>query len=588
MPDIAPTNTRVHESLNPFKGPTFNGKVMGKDVGEILKEYEKAEETKVNSIKEDIDIVNKTAEKLSTLQSKVTDIKTSLSQLFGEGLGASASGAFATREAVLVSGNSNVLDAYVSNDANVGDISVLVKQLASKDAVSAVGFVADLNQALGWTGSFDVGTTGQNSAGQVVHNTTTINLDVAMSLNDIMDAINNQAGTNHLSAEVTTFPGQYVLSLQGNSYAETITVDTANLNVQGGDATILPASSQKTVQDLSAIVQFRGINRDILYSSNVIPAGAQVEGVSFTLQQADPNTPVTIRIQNSQNTAVAAINTFVESYNALQDYLVTDDSYKGDARNAVNHLGLTLSNVAQGVTQGTLNNLRSLGVNLGSNGKLTIDTPTLVNTLDTKFDQVAQVFGFEQTSTNSSFIMMNRPTTLNQDMLTTGVNITLTKAMDGSLSATMALNGQNYNAVLGQPNQGTVTITADPNSPLAGMSFLSVGLDSLANGSAKATHISMSSGVADQLLTYLNPLLDTDPKKGLFALELQNLVGNKLDENVVGEKQLLEKKLSTQKESSAINIQKQMMAFQKLQIVNQRLEMQKNAIDTMVKYTAKS
>lgn len=563
---------------------------MGKDVGEILKDFEKVEEVKVNAIKEEIDIVNKNAEKLSTLQSKVTDIKTSLSQLFGEGLGASASGAFATREAVLVSGDSNVLDAYVSNDANIGDISVLVKQLASKDAVSAAGHVTDLNQPLGWTGSIDVGTTAQDGSGQVVHNTTTINLDASMSLNDLMDAVNNQTSTNHLSAEVTNFPGQYVLSFQATNYAEAISIDTTNLNVNGGDATILPISSQRTVNDLSAVVQFRGINRDILYPSNVIPAGAQAEGVSFTLQHPDPNTPVTIRIQNSQSAAVTAIKTFVESYNALQDYLATDDAYQGEARKAVSHLGLTLSNVAQGVPAGSLNNLRSLGVNLGSDGKLTIDTPTLVNTLETKFDQVSQVFGFEQKSTNSSFIMMNRPTLLNDDMLTTGVGITVIKAQDGSFSATMSLGGQNYNAVLGQPSQGTVTISADPNSPLAGMSILCVGLDSLPNGvqSTKSTHISMSSGVADQLLTYINPLLNSDPKKGLFALELQNLLGNKLDKNVTGEKQLLEQKLATQKESAGVNIQKQMMAFQKLQIVNQRLEMQKNAIDTMVKYTAKS
>lgn len=572
----------IKDGMNPNQPLTMNGKIMGQSIDETLKKLKDANEIPIHKTEKALENLDKKAQELSTFQGKVQSLATSLTALQGKIIGSSTAGAFAHREVSLVSGNSSLINAYVTDDAPLGDIKVLVKQLASKDSVNASVGVADLSAPLGWTGSFDVGTLG---------NMATIHMNASMSMNDVIDAVNNNSAANHLQGTTTTFPGSFTLSLQSLHYAEPVSIDTSNLVIpMGADINMLPVSSTQTVDTLSAKIQLRGIPVDIVYPANIIPAGAQIPGVSFTLQEASPLEPVVIRVQNSQSSAVSAIETFVDSYNALQDYLGEENAYSGTAKNSVGVTNTTLSGNAQGIRGVDLKSLRDVGIQMGGDGKLTYDTTTLINALNSNFSQVSNVFGYNASSTNSSFLMLSRPTTLNQDMLGAGVQITLNKAADNSLSATMDLGSVSYNATLLPPDGNTVVMIGPEGSPLAGLKMLFVGLTGMPDGmdSSKTNTLTMSSGLADQLLSKLTPLLDSDPSKGLFAAERQALEGDPTDPNTLGQKQILEKKLEAQKERAEKKQALFVQRFTKAQEVSVKLEMLLENIKTMVKYQAAS
>lgn len=572
----------IADSMNTDKPLTMNGKIMGQSIDETLKKLKEANEIPVHKTEKALENLNKKAQELSTFQEKVQSLATSLTALQGKVIGTSTAGAFAHREVSLVSGSDSLINAYVTDEAPLGDIKVLVKQLASKDSVNAAVGVADLSAPLGWTGSFDVGTLG---------NVVTINMNANMSMNDVIDAVNNNSANNHLQATTTTFPGSSTLSLQSINYAEPISIDTTNVVLpMNGNLNILPVSSLQTVDTLSAKIQLRGIPTDIVYHANIIPAGAQIPGVSFTLQEADPLNPVVIRVQNSQSSAISAIETFVDSYNALQDYLGDENAYTGTVKNSVSVTNTTLSGNAHGITGNALKSLRDVGIQMGGNGKLTYDTTTLINALNSNFSQVSNVFGYNTTSTNSSFLMLNRPNTLNNDLLGAGVQITLNKAADNSLSATMDLGGVSYNATLLPPDGNTIVMSGPAGTPLEGLKMLFVGVTGMPDGmvSSKSTTLTMSSGLADQLLSKLTPLLDPDPSKGLFAAERQSLEGDPTDPNTLGQKQILEKKLEAQKERAEKKQALFIERFRKAQEVTVKLEMLLENIKTMVKYQAAS
>ncbi|MBA4118819.1 MAG: hypothetical protein C0514_08010 [Candidatus Puniceispirillum sp.] len=562
--------------------PKLYGKIMGKNVEDILAELKAAAMVKPRKTEEKIQQVNEKAATLSAYQTSIEGLNASLKALNGKGIGASPSGAFAARSLNLVSGNLSNIDATATNDAPLGDIQLLIKQIAKKDDSAATAGVADPTTALGWSGSFVVGS-GSTS--------TTINMTATMSMNDILDAVNNQTQTIGVSAALTTLPASRVLSFQATNFAAPIVVDTTNLVVPGGstyDASILPPTSAQTVQNLSAIVQFRNVNTDIYYPSNEIPAGAQVPGVSFKLLNADPSTPLILNVQNNQAAAREAVDTFIASYNSLQDYLATDTAYKGNVRDAVRMSMEQLFGPASGIGAGQLSSLAVMGIMPGKDGKISLNEAVFTTKLNTVFTQVANVFGYSITSSNTSFIPAGRPTNTMTDVYTSGVQVAVNKAVDGTLSATMTLAGQSYAATLGTVDGSTVTLNAPDDSPLKGLSVVFNGLLTMPDGVASSvnTNLSFTSGVADKLTAALDNYLNPDPNAGLFSRALQDLVGSPLDKEIKGEKQRLEEKKIQQEQAANATIEKLQRDFARALAAATQAEAIKHSIEVYTKVSA--
>lgn len=559
---------------------TYHTKVMGKDIGEILSGMEKVDNARIDQKKAAINQIDTQVQQLASLEEKVSALSNAASKLFGKGVGLADGGAFSQLVPVKVSGPDDVILVTADKNAAPIEIEVEVRQLALKDSVNAAQGPADKTTALGWTGSFDISVVGEDAQ--------TINLTAEMTLNDVMHAVNALTDNTNIQANIITYANEARLAFQALNFAEPIVVDKGNLDGHEdlNAANKLPSSSDQSEEDLSAKVRYQGIGQDVLYKTNEIPAGDQYAGIKINLLAANEGSPVKARLVNDETAAGNAIIEFVNAYNDFQEFRTTEDMYKGGAFNTLmGNVGTTLTGLASGLGENDLKTLYDVGLKIvqprdesgniipGKNNILKLDAETLTNALSTKFDQVANVFGFSQTSSNHHFAMIRAPETAASG----DINVTFTKSDQNEYSATFEYDNTTYNAVIGNIFEGTIVLEAPENSPLKGLSILYYNLASLPDDeeNSRTTTVSMSQGIADKLSKQLQTLLD--PKEGSFKKERDTLTKTKLDQ---------EMDLNNFQVKLAAKREREFAKFQRMEIVVAQFEQAQNFIKNFIKTAA--
>jgi flagellar capping protein FliD len=150
-----------------------------------------------------------------------------------------------------------------------------------------------------------------------------------------------------------------------------------------------------------ASVKFDGIYMN--KSSNTI--SDVLEGVTFDLHSAEPNTNVEISITNDTSAVEDKIQSFVTSYNSLVTDLSTFSSYDEKNKTAAPLLGdsflgevrSSLMNVAGLAMDGLpadaqINSLALIGIKSGANGTLSVDSTKLSDALENHFEDVVNLF----------------------------------------------------------------------------------------------------------------------------------------------------------------------------------------------------
>jgi flagellar hook-associated protein 2 len=142
--------------------------------------------------------------------------------------------------------------------------------------------------------------------------------------------------------------------------------------------------------------------------SDVIP------GVTLNLQEAAPDTTITLSVGRDLNSVTNLINNFVNAYNTVMDAINTQQTYNtttnqpggplfGDTtlQNIKYNLRDTILSPVSGVNP-DLSTLGLIGISIGTDGKLTVDNTKLQGYLQTNFNDVENLFISNSSSTNSS------------------------------------------------------------------------------------------------------------------------------------------------------------------------------------------
>lgn len=557
---------------------TLHSTIMDHDVEEIRANLEAIDKAKVAQKQVKIDAIDEDLKNLSSLEEKVTALSDAAAVLYDEGVGLADGGAFSYLIPEVVSGAEDVVSVAVIGKANKIEMDIEVRQLATKDSVSATAGPADKTTALGWTGDFDVGAGGNNQ---------TIILTADMSLEEVAHDVNTVSNTTGVYATIITYASEARLTFQALNYAEPITVDTTN--VAGGAPVTdqIPPTSAQTVDDLSAKVRYEGIAQDVLYTSNSLPTGDQYEGVALTLLKTDVGNPVTVGLKNDATKTIEAIGAFIDAFNEYQDFSASEEMYENTTLTApLSNIGTLLAGQGSNLTGGEVQSLAEIGIQLGysdkdGDGKLTfsekkpklmVDFQLLNDAITQKFDQVARVFGFSHSSTSSHFSLVSRADNVHYG----DVDVTFTKAADNSLSATFSYDSVVYNAVL-QPEVGSaIVLEAPEGSPIEGFKVLFNDLDALPDLtlSNRSATISMSQGAVDKVSRSLLPLLDSNPTTGAFALEKSSLMTSQ--EKQKCDLEVYEAKLTTKREREFDKLRQMEMAVA-------QIEQSKKMIETLFK-----
>jgi len=300
-----------------------------------------------------------------------------------------------------------------------GSYSVEVGQLAQQQKIRSDGFASTSSVVGSGTltiefGSYDSAANTFTLNGTKAAQTITINPS-SNTLSGVRDAIN--AANIGVSATIINdgTSNRLVLTSKDTGAANSIKISTSDddgLNLDAAGLSQLafdPTASAGSGKNLTqaqaaqdAKLKIDGI--DISKSSNTITDA--IEGVTLNLLKTNSGSPTTLGVSHDSAGITAAINTFVTSYNSINQTLSDLSSYNAAAKTGgvlqgdsaalsiQTRIRATLS-AAVGNMGGTgtgLSSLSQIGVSFQKDGSLALDSTKLQKALDNNFDDIAGLF----------------------------------------------------------------------------------------------------------------------------------------------------------------------------------------------------
>ncbi len=444
---------------------------------------------------------------------------------------------FTYRTANIRSNTSISGESYVSvtaqpnanvNNYSITDITSLAQAKKQKsDELTVASLDADFVVATATTA-------GQIGAGTIGVNGASITLELNDSLQDVINKFNAVKDTTGIAASaVQVSAGKYRMVFTATETGVDADFDLESPTTVTSDPS--GALSQITfglIQN-AANAEFQIDGLPVVRQTNEIDD--LVDGVSFTLRQTTngaPTTAISIEIDPDTEVAKAAITRFVDDYNNLrlfvskQTEVDTSGKPKDSAvlsssqslRALLSTVTSELANAVAGITGGDPNKLSDLGIKFSdyagddknpfTRNILTMDDATLDTKLNGNFQSVANMFGFNSSTTVSGLQVFNRTNGLNTNSFTVSLNTTTD-------TYTATVNGQTYAFEAKEISGGGVSLLGPSNSPIAGLQMIYTGAG-LVSGS-----VSVTQGLGDRIFNALDNMLDEDV--GAISVELETI-----------------------------------------------------------------
>jgi flagellar hook-associated protein 2 len=298
------------------------------------------------------------------------------------------------------SSDSNLLAASADPTAQAGTHSIIVNSLATT-ASSYTNAVASGTTAIG-NGSFQI-TIGSAGAATVTVDSTDD------TLNGLAAAINSQ-NLGVTASVINDANGARLALVSGTPGA------SGNITISS-NTTGLAFNQAATGANASLIVDGVPVSSTSNTVSGVIP------GVTLNLSGAAPATTVSLTLTPNADQATSAVNAFVTAWNkVVQDvnaqFDVSSDGTGGGPLEADNTLRDVQNQLLSSVTASISGNngfvnLASIGVDLNTDGTLSVDSGTLSNAISSNFTSVQSLLqgtGGLATTLSNTLTQLTDPT----------------------------------------------------------------------------------------------------------------------------------------------------------------------------------
>lgn len=503
--------------------PLLTGSFSGLDTAAIIEASMKVKripidrlENKISQTETRITAFNEFKALLSTLQSAVNGLRNP------PGSTGVLSNVFEQKSAFVSSSSTTpgteLLGATATNNARPGKYEIEVLQLAQAHKVSG-GTLADITTDLGLTETLTIGLAGGT--------TTEIEVTADMSASEIVYAINAVSSTTGVRASaVKIADGDYrivftaeetnkAIQITGNNGG--VVLGAAGLNISADNGGIFDTELQAYQP---AQLRLDGIPTVIERDSNEIDD--LIDNVTLDLYKAEVGTTITLEIENDLSAAKTQMENFVAAYNDVKMFLLSQQEVSGDGQvsaaavlfgdNLLRSLGRDLgSDLAQlvGVSSGDLATLRGVGIELNSEGFLTINNGKLDANLVDKLEQVRAVFEYGFQASSPDVRMVGR-----SKLLDVGT-FTITDpggVIDGT---NLQVNGVDAFSVSGNTLRGL------PGTIYEGMTLAYGRNTSDAGAAAKDITIATTLGIGERLYQRLDDYINIGD--GLITEEVERL-----------------------------------------------------------------
>ncbi len=337
------------------------------DVQTLLNSVEQANAIPMQLLQQQQSTIQTQSSTLTSIENDINALSTAVSAL------SNTSGSINSLTAT--SSDSNLVTATADPTAATGTHTIVVNSLATTSSYYTDPVASSSTPIT--TGSFQI-TVGSNPAATV----TVDNTDNTLS--GLAAAINGQ--NLGVTASVVTDANGARLAIVSNTTGSAGNITIAN------NTTSLKFNSAVTGTNASLTVDGVPINSASNTISSVIP------GVTLNLVGAAPGTNVSLSLSPDASQAVTAVNSFVSAWNTVvQDlnsqFNVASDGTGGGPLESDNTLRGIQNQLLSAITTSVagnngLVNLASIGVNMNTDGTLTVDSGVLSNAVSNNFSSV--------------------------------------------------------------------------------------------------------------------------------------------------------------------------------------------------------
>lgn len=367
----------------------------------------------------------------------------------------------------------SVIAVDADSDAVAASYEITVTQLAKAMKVTSTAQTA--GTALGLSGVMSVGVDGGTAAEITVTST--------MTVSDIAAAINAKTSTTGVTATLITSSTGTRLVMSTSDTNQQISLSSVSgddigqslglTDSSGAFANVLQAA-QPSIVTIDGVE----IESDGNELTDVVP------GLSISLLQATSGQTITLDIEANYDDIKTAITDFIDAYNALRAFVVTnqtvgsggvvaDDAVlfaDGILRDVNRQLNALLG--GKSGSDDELTDLSALGITLNSANQLELsDETSLDNLLLTDLSSVAAFFETKFEASDSNLKLLKNDTTLSYDFdlevtVTDGAISSVSVGGDSSLftisgSRIIGATGSIYEGLsfaLANPTSGTVSV----------------------------------------------------------------------------------------------------------------------------------
>lgn len=453
-------------------------------------------------------------ESLQELGEAVADALSSLKSATYSSLG--SSNAFDEKSASLTASDGSTATDYlavdVESEASTGEYELTVTQLAKAMKVAAPA--ADASVALGLSGTFTIGLEGGETA--------SITVTQDMTLEDISDALSDVSGTTGVNATlIKVADSSYRLVLTADDTDVAIVAATTlgddilagiGLTDEDGSFTDVIQEAQAAIITVDGVVISRASNE----LTDVIP------GVSLSLEAATEGATITLAITPDYSSVKTAVTDFISAYNALRDFIATQQEVEADgtvAEDAVlfgdstlRAMGSALSALIGATGEGDIASLFDLGITMDESNHLVLsDETTLNDAILSDADAFQALFETQVTTSDSTLKLISNSSS--QDLSFT---LDVTFDTDGSISG-VTVDGES----------GLFTVSGSRIIGAAGTIYEGLTF-ALSGNTSRSIDVAITQGLADLIVNTMT--VYTDDSEGLLQTRIESLRG--IDEDL--------------------------------------------------------
>jgi flagellar hook-associated protein 2 len=306
------------------------------------------------------------------------------------------------------SSNEDLFTVSSTSEASVGQYQVEVVRLAQRHKLASDSFTS--TQTFG-------GSAGDQLVIGAGGKSFTLDLSTGKTLSELRDAINDATDNPGITASLVKVDSTHqVLTLNaadaGSANAISVTETLASSASLSFDMANLDAAGTALASTALLDSEVRVDGTTITRSGNSLTD--VIDGVTINLKKAESGTRATLNVSQDLTSVSANVAAFVSQYNAFASTLTALSGFRGvgatqpalfgdaGAQSISSQLRIAVGRSVTGL-DGAFSNLSQIGITMGSDGKLTLDSTKLNTALTTDLKGVGELFA----STNGIATGMN-------------------------------------------------------------------------------------------------------------------------------------------------------------------------------------